>query len=136
MVDEFLGPRRQPGYPKCILRAFGTRLEFNEHIGLEKYNYSNNQLSFTLKNISNEPIKIEKVKVGDVEKSIQKVLFPSEGVELSFQSNTSEPAIRIEYEICREADVLWPFSKAVVIGLGDYPPSLLSEILSLSFIRK
>ncbi len=102
-----------------IVQVFGRTLQLGEHVSLEW----NGEL--TIKNSWNRPIKVEKLAQGDQEITINKVLFPGEKARV----NNAPKSFTLYYEVSLESDVVWPRKKASVIGLGDYPPSILGSIL-------
>jgi len=106
---------------KPIVEIFGRRVNLGTH--LEVIEESN---ATRIKNIWGKPIKVEKVIAGDNEVNIGKVLFPGE--ETSVDQRLPSDYL-IHYEIALESDVIWPRSKAVVVGLGDYPPRVLESVL-------
>lgn len=81
---------------------------------------------FTIINISPKPVRIEKLISSGKEINIFKVLWPQEKIQLTdeFQEEAT-----LQFEISLESDVVWPRSKATIVGLGDYPPSLLKRVL-------
>ncbi|HDD34067.1 MAG TPA: hypothetical protein ENG30_02835 [Thermofilaceae archaeon] len=60
------------------------------------------------------------------------MLQPGEAVEISVPFYSE---LTVEYEVSKEADIMWPRSKVRVVGLGDYPPHLLSEVLVMKVPR-
>ncbi len=106
---------------KPVVQFFGRKLSFKPHFSLIR-----GEEGGIIKNSSDRPIKIEKIVQGDNEIKINKVLFPGEEVKVSSLPSDCS----IHYEIALESDVVWPRSRATVIGLGDYPPQVLASILS------
>ncbi len=107
---------------KPIVQFFGRKLSFKPHLSLIR-----GEKGGVIRNSSDRPIKVEKVVLGGDDKiKIDRVLFPGE--EVSVDSLPSD--FSIHYEIALESDVVWPRSRATVIGLGDYPPQVLASILS------
>ncbi len=104
---------------KPIVQVFGKTLQLGKHISIEW----NEEL--TIINPWNKPIKVEKLVSGDQEIIIGKVLFPGEEVAVK----NAPKSFTLYYEISLESDVVWPRKKASVVGLGDYPPSILGSIL-------
>ncbi len=102
-----------------IVQVFGRTLQLGRHVSIE---WSEGVI---LKNSWSKPIKIEKLVSGDQEITVGKVLFPGERVTV----NGAPRSFTLYYEISLESDVVWPRKKASVVGLGDYPPSILSSIL-------
>ncbi len=121
----YVGGKPKPGYPKPFLEALGWRLPEEKHLDVE---VSGSTLK--LKNIDRRDVKVIKVSIAGKELSVNKVLCPGEELKLGLGAEVSgEPEVVVEYEVSRQADVVWPRSKAVVVGLGDYPPRLLSLVL-------
>jgi len=132
MITVFKGDKELEGYPKPIFEQHGFIIGSDKHLKILNTASSGNEYRLTLSNISKEPVKVEKLVLSDKEVQVNKVLFPGEQVEASFniEGNVpSEPEVKVYYEICREADIVWPLSKAKVIGSGDYPAELLEGIL-------
>jgi len=71
------------------------------------------------------PVKLEKITgdAGDVQ--VGRVLRPGEAVEAQDPGGS----LRLSLEAALEADIVWPRSRATVVGLGDYPAPALLEIL-------
>jgi len=109
-----------------LVNVFGRYLRLGEQLSVEVEGEE-----ATLKNVGKRPIKVEKLVSGDQEVPVNKVLFPGEEVRAKVPSGD----FAIHYEISLEADVVWPRSKAVVVGLGDYPPDILGSILGSVKLR-
>lgn len=135
MITKFKGENELDGYPRTYAKFHGFPLTFNKHIKSEIIEKTREYLKIRLRNISDSPLKIEKLKYGDKEIGVSKVLFPSEHVEVTANGLTDSIEYQIEYEISKEADIIWPRRLTRVVGLGDYPPYLLSEILTLRKIK-
>ncbi len=104
-----------------IVRVFGRFLRLGDHLEIRRENGT-----IVLRNTSDRLVKVEKVIRGDEEISIDRVLLPGEGVRLE-----ATDELTVHYEISLEADVVWPRGRAVVVGLGDYPPDVLGSILGM-----
>jgi len=133
MVAKYKGDKILSGYPKCILTIYGWRIDVDQHLFIENLSCDANNVSFVLRNGSDEPVKVETVKILDKEIKIGKVLFPNDGVEVKagFDRLVSTPDITVDYEISREADMIIPRSKVKIIGSGDYPLTLMRDILKI-----
>ncbi len=109
-----------------LVKVFGRYLQLGDQLSVVVEGEE-----ATLKNIWGRPIKVEKLVSGDQEIIINKVLFPGE------EARAKVPAgdFAIHYEISLEADVVWPRSKAIIVGLGDYPPDILGSILGSVKLR-
>ncbi len=103
-----------------LVRIFGRYLQLGDHLDVKVQNGE-----LTVRNVWKRPIKVERVLAGDQEVKVNAVLFPGEEVRVKAPSGS----FTIHYEISLEADVVWPRSKAVIVGLGDYPPDVLGSIL-------
>ena len=79
-----------------------------------------------VRNVWDRPIKVERIVHGENEVTVNKVLFPSEEIRIEREIPKD---FTLYYEISLESDVVWPRSKAVVIGLGDYPPRILGSVI-------
>jgi len=132
MLAKFKGTKSERGFPRPQIMLHGWHFSEGEHIRMKDLKFESNTVSFKLLNVSEEPVRIVKVKVDENEVAVSRVLFHNEEVQVSANANSNEPIIEVLYEISREADVIWPRSKVKVIGLGDYPPTILSSILSVS----
>ena len=128
VVTKFKNGREEKGYPKPTLAFHGFSFELSRHLELEKLG----ERGALLRNVSEAPLKVEVIKHGDGELKIGKVLQPGEAVEISVPFYSE---LTVEYEVSKEADIMWPRSKVRVVGLGDYPPHLLSEVLVMKVPR-
>ncbi len=106
-----------------VVQFFGERLDVAGERHFELFRGDDGVLE--IKNLWRRPIKVEKVTFGDKEASVGRVLFPGESVEVRGVPDSCS----IHYEIALESDVVWPRSKAVIVGLGDYPPRILQSVL-------
>ena len=130
LVAKFRGARPQ-GPPIPQLKLHGLHMSESLHLGVRELSLSDGKASFKLVNSSNEPVRVLKVVVDGSEVATSRVLFPGEGLSVSAAASSNEPAIEVTYEVCREADVIWPRAKVKVVGLGDYPPAVLRSILEM-----
>lgn len=103
------------------VRFHGFKLKIPETLRVERRGGL-----FTIINVSPRPLRIEKIVSQDKEVNIYRVLWPQEKIELKdeFQDEAT-----LQLEISLESDIVWPRSKATIVGLGDYPPSLLKRVL-------
>lgn len=124
MRTLFKDVKEVEGFPKPFLETHGLDIKTGKHISLR---YIDDKQVIVLNNISNEPIHVEKVNVGDKDYTVEKILYGGE--ELSIDIDEYPSYVEVNYEISREADIIWPRSKIEVIGLGDYPAKLLENIL-------
>jgi len=131
MKTFFKNLREVEGYPKPYLETHGLEIDVGKHIALER-NAGDGQTFLVLRNISDEPIRVEKIKIGGKEFDINKIVFGGEKIEIQTDDDLNQE-IEVSYEISREADILWPRSKVEIIGLGDYPAKLLENILRRPF---
>ena len=112
---------RQIASSEPFVRFFGEKLELGEHLALEQGDGSTE-----IKNKWKKPVKVEKLVFKDGEMSIGKVLCPGESIKIEKELPAE---FSIHYEIALESDIVWPRSKAVVVGLGDYPPRILGTVI-------
>jgi len=131
MKTMFKGTNEVENYPQTILTLHGFTLPKEHHIKIEFTSIEENKMNIRLINIYNGPIRIEKIVFKDKEIDINKVLFPKEHTDviIEIKEIEPEPLLTIFYEISKEADIIWPISKVKIVGAGDYPATLLSEIL-------
>ncbi len=122
MVAKFDRGKPVPGYPKVILDLQGWRFR-GEHLTVAE-----SDGAVVLTNVHTGPIKVESVEVGQNKYQVNRVLFPGENLRLPTGVKISDTLV-VNYEVSFEVDVAWPRGKAQVVGLGDYPPSVLEEIL-------
>ncbi|RLE97947.1 MAG: hypothetical protein DRJ63_08420 [Thermoprotei archaeon] len=138
VVALYKGSKIVEGYPKVALNIKGWRFNFQPHIDVKVEVLGEQEgkikTKITLKNIHEEFIKIEKITVDGTEVNIGKVLEPEQSISVEALANLPEPSIKIDYEICLEADIVWPISKVKILGLGDYPPHLLQDIIKIAKI--
>ena len=104
-----------------VVQVFGRRIKLGQHLALKKEGKV-----MEIRNVWERPLKLEKLSFKDGEITINKVLRPGESVKL--EKDVPEE-FSIHYEIALESDVVWPRSKAVVVGLGDYPPRILGTVI-------
>jgi len=103
-----------------VVRFFGEKLELGEHLAVSRDGV------LEIKNAWERPVKVEKITFDGGEVSLGKVLHPGESVTVETEV---PPEFSIHYEISLESDVVWPRSKAVIVGLGDYPPRILEAVI-------
>lgn len=103
-----------------IVQFFGRRITLGEHLALQRDEV------VKIKNVWERPVKVEKVSFKDREIGIGKVLSPGESVTIG---KYLPEEFCIYYEIALESDVVWPRNKAIVVGLGDYPPDILETVI-------
>ena len=90
-------------------KVFGDVVEIGKHVEIKR---KNNKI--IIKNIHTSPIKIIKIKSGQKEVEINKVLEPNQFISLSLPKN-----FIMEYEVSKIADIIWPRSLARVLGFAD-----------------
>lgn len=130
VVTVFRNFVEEEGYPKTLVKFHRYSLDLSSHIKME----SNNG-ELVLRNISKTPVKIEKLRTSKEgeELSIGRTLFPGES--LSLRRPEGADRIVVEYEVSKEADIVWPRNKIKILGLGDYPPHLLGNVLKIKTVR-
>ena len=121
-VTKFKNCSEEPGYPKLTIKIHGFKFKLPSHLKVEKEGDK-----LVLRNVSNEALKIENVKWEGGESKISKVLKPGEQVAIDAPPGDS---FTVEYEISKTVDIVWPRNKVKIVGLGEYPPKLLPEVLS------
>jgi len=123
MVCCFRGSEKLPGYPKPKLAGLDRGVRGGElRARLDRG-------AVVIENLDERPVRIEKVSSGDAVVEVGKILEPGASLRVGIPEGFGEEYC-VEYEVCREADVVWPRSKAVVVGLGDYPPRILELLVS------
>ncbi|RLE66768.1 MAG: hypothetical protein DRJ38_00865 [Thermoprotei archaeon] len=127
---KYKGTTMLKNYPTLIHKIHGIAFKYSEKITIKSITCSKGKTSIVLENSSKRIIRVEKVRVEDKELSLEKVLKPDDTLTVIVEGEYEDPSIEIEYEVSREADIIWPKSKVKVIGLGDYPPTMLEMILS------
>jgi len=137
MVAKYSGENILKGYPKPIFKLYGKMIREPQHLAIESLNFDdeNKTISFKLRNIRDELIKVEKIQLASNSVTVNRVLKPHEAIDVKMNSESPTPLIEVFYEICREADVIWPRAKVKVVGLGDYPSTLLRSILFRKIFR-
>ena len=133
-IDEeaiFIGDKLLDEFPRERLDFHGWELDEPQHIELLNYRKDGEHLSFDIKNIHRDHIYVEKIVIGDKEVKLEDPNFTPEEVEHIELDGVVEdpPKIRILYKIIKVADVIWPNSKAKVIGAGEPSDSLLESLL-------
>ncbi|MCD6369058.1 MAG: hypothetical protein J7L38_04590 [Thermoproteales archaeon] len=132
----FRGVKEVEGYPQSLFSLYGYKIKEKPHLKVSQLTLREGKAVLKLVNTSNEYLRLKNVIVDGNEVKIFKTLSPKAEIRLEAPASSNEPTIEVNYEICREADIIWPRSKVKVIGLGDYPPDILGEILkSLPFRR-
>ncbi len=127
---KYKGKTLLKGYPIPIHKIHGIVFKYSEKLSIDSITKAEGKTNIILKNNGEKIIQVEKVKIEDKEFSAKKVLKPGETLTVVVEGEYDNPNIEVEYEISREADIIWPKSKVKVIGLGDYPPTMLEMILS------
>ena len=135
MITKFRGSEEVSGFPKPYFNIYGLHMKWEKNLDAV-YNWQERTVTFT--NISQYPLKLEKLQVtvqtseGDKlqDVAIGAVLFPGEKASAKLPENMKGDEYTVYYEISREADIIWPRSKVKVLGLGDYPADLLKTILT------
>lgn len=122
VATKFKDLREEPGYPRPALNIRGFKFRLSSHLRAEV-----GDGGLVLRNISSEAVKVEKVKWGDGELSVSRVLEPGEYIVLGVPEKNS---FTVEYEISRTVDIVWPRNKVKIVGLGEYPFRLLPELIS------
>lgn len=83
-------------------------------------------------NAWDRPVKLEKIEGPQGSATLNRVLRPGEAVETQA---VGFPA-KLSLEAALEADIVWPRSRATVVGLGDYPVPVLRDVLKTVRRRK
>ena len=104
-----------------IVKFFGRRLKLGQHLALKR-----DDKGIEIGNKWEKPLKVEKLAFKGGEISIERVLGKGESIRIEKEIPAE---FFIHYEIALESDVIWPRSKAVVVGLGDYPPRILGTVI-------
>ncbi len=133
-IDEeavFIEDKLLEEFPRERLDFHGWELNEPQHIKIINYNKDSDKLSFDIKNIHRDHIFIEKVIIGDKEITLEDPNFtPGEIEHIEVDGvEDKEPRIRILYKIIKVADVIWPNSKAKVVGAGEPSESLVESLL-------
>ena len=104
-----------------IVKFYGFRVKLAPPLSITK-----SQEKISIKNISRKHIRVEKIVSKDKAIDVFRVLRPGE--EITIPGDMGEE-FKIQLELALESDIVWPRSKATVIGLSDYPPNILKMIL-------
>lgn len=123
MKTIFKNMKEIEGFPKPFLETHGLDIKTGKHLEI----VIEDKNTIMIKNISNEPVKVENVRINDKEYNVNAVIFEGENILVTVDDYSD--TVEINYEISREADIIWPRSKIEVVGLGDYPAKLLENIL-------
>ncbi len=135
-IDEeavFKGSHLMDNFPRERLDFHGWRLNEPQHIKVINYYRDFDKLSFDLQNIYNDHIYVEKIKIADQEITLDDCNFTPneiEHAEVTGEFN-NDPEIHVIYKIIKKADVIWPVSKAKVVGSGEPTESLIESILRI-----
>ena len=127
---KYKGTTMLKGYPVPVHKIHGIAFKYSEKIAVSSITCSEGKTSIVFKNSGERIVRVEKVKIGDKEYSYKKVLKPGDTLTVVVEGEYDNPDIEVEYEVSREADIIWPKSKVKVVGLGDYPPTILEIILT------
>ena len=132
-IDEeavFIGEKLLDEFPRERLDFHGWELNEPQHIEIINYRYADGKVTFDIKNIHKDHIYIEKIIIADKEITLEDPNFtPGEVEHVEVDGiEDGEPTIRILYKIIKVADVIWPNSKAKVIGAGEPSESLVEGI--------
>ncbi len=133
-IDEeavFIGNKLLEEFPRERLDFHGWELNEPQHIEIINYKYENGKLTFDIKNIHKDHIFVEKIIVGDKELTLEDPNFTPNEIEHVEINEVKEnpPTIRILYKIIKVADVIWPNTKAKVIGAGEPSETLVESLL-------
>jgi len=124
-IDEeavYLGDKLLENYPVEKLDYHGWTLEEDMHLKIENLRIEDDGLKFRLRNIYHDHVYINKILVnGSDEAEISDHnLEPNEIVDIVCRDvKTGKPEIKIDYTIIKKSDVIWPASKARVIGSSE-----------------
>ena len=135
-IDEeavFKGSELMKNFPRERLDFHGWRLNEPQHIKVINYHRDSNKLSFDLQNIYDNHIYVEKMKIADQEITLDDPNFTPneiEHVKVTGEFN-NDPEIHVVYKIIKKADVIWPASKAKVVGSGEPTENLIEGILRI-----
>ena len=133
-IDEeavFKGTRLLENFPRERLDFHGWRLDEPQHMKIVNYRRMDDKIFFDIQNIYTDHIYVVEVKIGDIDVKLEDPNFtPSEieHVEISGEFD-EDPEIHIIYKIIKKADVIWPTSKAKVVGSGEPTLSLTENVL-------
>lgn len=103
-----------------VVAFYGFRLPLKPELGVERRDGK-----VVVRNEWDRPVKLEKVSGANGEAAVNRVLWPGEEAETSDPGGT----LKLSFEVALEADIVWPRSKATVVGLGDYPAPVLRDVL-------
>jgi hypothetical protein len=139
-IDEeaiFEGERLLKEFPRERLDFHGWQLNEPPHLQILNYKIKDNRITFDIKNIHSDYINVEKIKIGDKEITLKDPIFlPGEMEHIEVEGEFSqEPKIHILYKIIKVADVIWPASKAKVVGSGEPTESIIESILKIFTIK-
>ncbi len=132
-IDEeaiFIGDKLLDNFPRERLDFHGWRLDEPPHVEIINYRNDGKKLLFDIRNIHSDHIFIEKIRVGDKEVKLEDPNFlPGEVEHVEIEGEFSDkPQIHVLYKIIKVADVIWPTSKAKVVGSGEPTENLVKEI--------
>ncbi len=128
----FKGKKLVEGYPVEKLDFHGWHLNESTHLSIDSFSMESKKLKIKIRNVAEAPVNIISIKVNGLEEKLGgKVLFKNEEIEtvLNMEKEVSSGSIiEIEYETVKKADIIWPRSKAKVIGLGEPVETFLDKI--------
>ncbi len=118
------------GYPKEKLDFKGWKLNEKPHIKIVQVTKGEN-IVMKIKNTSEKPIHITKIRVGGKEEKIEKTLKEKQETTIQIREGQGkgETETQIEYEITKKADIIWPRAKARVTGLSEPLENTISKII-------
>ncbi len=110
------------GEVRSVIRFFGERVPLEGRLSIERVGDA-----VRIANAWDRPLKVERLTFEGGEAEVGRVLGPGGWVEVEGIPEEFE----VHYEVALESDVIWPRSRAVVVGLGDYPPRVLESVLGV-----
>jgi|Deesub1362B_J571_1020462.scaffolds.fasta_scaffold00005_190 hypothetical protein len=128
----FIGEKMLENYPTERLDFHGWQLGERQHLEILDMVVEKNMLRFKIKNIYDNHVYIDKIIINDnLEIALEDPnMTPNEVEEVSVKGNFSEPPnIRVLYRIIKTADIIWPLSKARVIGSGEPASSFVKQLI-------
>lgn len=135
-IDEeavFKEERLLEEFPRERLDFHGWRLNEPSHLKIYNYVKKDDMISFDLQNIYHDHVYVEKIEMSGKEMTLDDPNFtPGEVEHVKVDGEFGDdPEIHVLYKIIKKADVIWPASKAKVVGSGEPTESLIEGVLRL-----
>jgi hypothetical protein len=120
--SRFSGERMLENFPVERLDFHGWELGERQHLEIFDLKNEGGMLRFKIRNIYDNHVYIDKIIIDDnVEVALEDPnMSPDEVEEVNVKGSFNDPPqIRVLYRIIKVADIIWPLTRAKVVGSGE-----------------